>query len=78
MIDLWKSVDARLHKLSKAQKMVIEGPEILNGTPVVRGTRVPNHSVAALFDEGTSIEESLQTCHSLTEMQNAMPFPTQL
>lgn len=67
--DLWKTVEARLHKLADAQSMVIEDAEILSGTPVVRGTRVPVHSVAALFDEGTSVEEILQAYPSLTESQ---------
>lgn len=66
---LWKTVDARLHKLAEAESMVIEDPEILSGTPVVRGTRVPVHSVAALCDEGIPMEEILQSYPSLTESQ---------
>ncbi|HEV2647251.1 MAG TPA: DUF433 domain-containing protein [Acidobacteriaceae bacterium] len=67
--DLWKSVDARLRKLADAQSMVVEDPEILSGTPVVRGTRVPVHRVAALFDGGTSVGEIMQAYPSLTESQ---------
>ena len=67
--DLWKTVDERLHKLAAAESMVIEDPEILSGTPVVRGTRVPVHSVAALLDGGTPVKEILQAYPSLTESQ---------
>jgi uncharacterized protein (DUF433 family) len=67
--DLWKTVDARLHQLAEAESMVIEDPEILSGTPVVRGTRVPVHSVAALVDEGIPVEEILQAYPSLTQLQ---------
>jgi uncharacterized protein (DUF433 family) len=49
--------------------MVIEDPEILSGTPVIRGTRVPVHSVAALFDAGTSVTEILEMYPSLEESQ---------
>jgi uncharacterized protein (DUF433 family) len=67
--NLWKTVDERLHKLAAAESMVIEDPEILSGTPVIRGTRVPVHSVAALFDDGTPVKEILQAYPSLTESQ---------
>lgn len=66
---LWKTVDARLHKLAEAESMVIEDPEILSGTPVVRGTRVPVHSVAALLAEEIPAKEILQAYPSLTELQ---------
>jgi uncharacterized protein (DUF433 family) len=67
--DLWKSVDDRLHKLAAAEEMVVEDPEILSGTPVIRGTRIPVHSVAALYDTGTPVDEILQSFPSLTEPQ---------
>jgi len=66
---LWKTVDARLHKLAEAESMVIEDPEILSGTPVVRGTRVPVHSVAVLLAEGIPAKKILQAYPSLTELQ---------
>jgi uncharacterized protein (DUF433 family) len=67
--DLWKTVDERLHKLAAAESMVIEGPEILSGTHIVRGTGVPVHNVAALFDDGTPVKEILQAYPSMTESQ---------
>jgi uncharacterized protein (DUF433 family) len=67
--DLWKSVDGRLRKLAAAENMVVEDPEILGGTPVIRGTRIPVHIVAALFDAGTAMGRILKSYPSLTESQ---------
>ena len=67
--DLWKSVDGRLRKLMAAEEMVVEDPEILSGTPVIRGTRVPVQIVAALFDAGTPMERILKSYPSVTESQ---------
>ncbi len=67
--DFWKNVDDRLEKLTAAEKMVIEDPEILGGTPVIRGTRVPVHRVAALFDVGTPMERILKAYPGITERQ---------
>lgn len=58
---LWKGVEGRLRKLASAEQMVVEDPEILSGTPVIRGTRVPVHTVAAVFDAGTPMERILKS-----------------
>lgn len=43
----------RLDRLAKARDLVLSDPAILDGTPVIRGTRVPVHSVAGTYvDEG--------------------------
>ena len=56
----WKSVSERLNRLHKARALIVEDPEILNGTPVIRGTRIPVYDVAALADQGTPISELLE------------------
>jgi uncharacterized protein (DUF433 family) len=66
---LWKNVNDRLQKLVAAEGMVVEDPEILSGTPVIRGTRVPVHRVAALFDDGTAVDRILKSYPSLTKSQ---------
>jgi uncharacterized protein (DUF433 family) len=58
--DLWKTVDERLHRLTEARGMVVEDSEILSGTPVIRGTRIPVHDVAAQVATGVPIEEILE------------------
>lgn len=67
--DLWKAVDERLHKLSEARKMVVEDPEVLSGTPVVRGTRIPVHDVAAQVEAGVPREEIFEMYPHLNAAQ---------
>lgn len=41
------SAAERRAKLAEARKMVVQDADILNGTPVIRGTRIPVYDVAA-------------------------------
>jgi uncharacterized protein (DUF433 family) len=66
---IWKAVDQRLRQLTKARQMVIEDPEILSGTPVIKGTRIPVYDIAAVFDSGTQVERILKSYPSLKEWQ---------
>ena len=63
---IWEDVDRRLSQLKDAQEMIVEDPEILRNTPVIRGTRIPVHDVASLVDAGTPIQEILEIYPSLT------------
>lgn len=45
--------------------MVVEGPEILSGTPVIKGTRVPVYDIAAAIDSGTPMDRILKSYPSL-------------
>jgi len=56
----------RLSELRRARKLVVEDPEILGGTPVVRGTRVPVYDIAASLDAGRSAEEIRAAYPTLT------------
>lgn len=66
---IWDDVDRRLSEIKKAQAMVVEDPEILSGTPVIRGTRIPVHDVASLVEAGTPLEELLEIYPALTPSQ---------
>lgn len=66
---IWEDVDRRLHQIKDAQEMVVEDPEILGGTPVIKGTRIPVHDVASLVDSGTATEEILKIYPRLTGSQ---------
>lgn len=66
---IWEDVDRRLSQLKKAQQMVLEDPEILGGTPVIRGTRIPVRDVASLVDVGTQVQEILEIYPKLTALQ---------
>ena len=66
---IWKAVDERLRQLTKARQMVVEDREILSGTPVIKGTRIPVYDIAASFDSGTSAERILKSYPSLKAWQ---------
>ena len=66
---IWEDVDRRLNQLREAQKMVVEDPEILSGTPVIRGTRIPVYDVASLVGSGTPIQELLELYPRLKKEQ---------
>ncbi|GGG87323.1 DUF433 domain-containing protein [Edaphobacter dinghuensis] len=55
--------------LEEAREMVIEDPGILSGTPVIKGTRVPVHDVAGMFDAGVPMDEILESYPSLKKRQ---------
>jgi len=67
--EIWKGVAERLGQLRKAHEMVVEDPEILSGTPVIKGTRVPVYDIAAAVDAGTPKERILKSYPSLKDWQ---------
>ena len=67
--ELWDEVNARLKELQKAQQMVVEDPEILSGTPVIQGTRIPVYDVASLVEEKTPVTELKELYPRLSEEQ---------
>jgi uncharacterized protein (DUF433 family) len=67
--NIWKGVEERLHQLVKARQMVVEDPEILSGTPVIKGTRVPVYDIAAAVDSGTPTDRILKSYPSLKAWQ---------
>jgi uncharacterized protein (DUF433 family) len=69
---IWEDVDRRCSELEEARNMVIEDPEILQGTPVIRGTRIPVYDVAGLVDAGTPAEELLELYPRLNQEQFAL------
>jgi uncharacterized protein (DUF433 family) len=68
-LHIWKDVERRLNQLKEAQAMVIEDTEILRGTPIIKGTRIPLYDVASLVHSGTSIEEILEIYPRLKKSQ---------
>jgi uncharacterized protein (DUF433 family) len=65
----WNDVEESLERLQAARAMVVSDPEILSGTPVIRGTRVPVYAVAASFQSGIPIERILKAYPSLQPAQ---------
>jgi uncharacterized protein (DUF433 family) len=58
-----------MDRLEEVREMVVEDPEILSGTPVIKGTRVPVHDIAASFEAGIQVERILRSYPSLKEGQ---------
>ncbi|MFP5229154.1 MAG: DUF433 domain-containing protein [Acidobacteriota bacterium] len=65
----WKSVDERLVRLNAARAQVSVDDEILSGTPVIKGTRVPVYDVAASVSAGIPMERILSSYPSLNREQ---------
>lgn len=57
------------NRLEKACAQVIADPEILSGTPVIKGTRVPVYDIAASVAAGIPMEEILSSYPSLNREQ---------
>jgi uncharacterized protein (DUF433 family) len=55
----------RMERLAAARRLVVSDPEVLGGTPVVRGTRVPAHDVAASLAAGVTMKRVLAAYPSL-------------
>jgi uncharacterized protein (DUF433 family) len=60
------SLNAEIEKLRLAEERVHSAPEILNGTPVLKGTRIPVHLIAEMRRQGASIEEILDGYRGIT------------
>lgn len=58
-----------LDRLAAARELVTSSPDILGGTPVVLGTRVPVYDVAASLGAGLPMERILAAYPSLTAEQ---------
>ena len=62
-----KSAHDRLARLSEARDLVVMDEDVLGGTPVIKGTRVPVYDVAASMDAGISTKRILSAYPSLDE-----------
>jgi uncharacterized protein (DUF433 family) len=65
----WTSVDQRLQRLNAARAQVSVDDQILAGTPVISGTRVPVYDVAASVAAGYPIERILSSYPTLNREQ---------
>nr|WP_200997115.1 DUF433 domain-containing protein [Rhizobium rhizogenes] len=65
LMPFMRGASERLDDLAAAREIVISSPDILGGTPVVRGTRIPVYDVATSVAAGHSTERILETWPSL-------------
>jgi uncharacterized protein (DUF433 family) len=52
-----RELELDLKKLERAEDMIVSDPEIMRGTPVYRGTRIPVELVAEMLRQGADAEE---------------------
>ncbi len=55
-----KQVEGALRRLVQAERMVVSDPEIMKGTPVYRGTRIPVYAVADMLAQGATVAEIVE------------------
>jgi uncharacterized protein (DUF433 family) len=55
-----QELDKDLKRLDRAENMVVSDPEIMRGTPVYRGTRIPVGLIADMLTQGTTPDEILE------------------
>lgn len=53
-------MSTKLQELERAMRMIESDPEIMQGTPVFRGTRIPVYLIAEMLEQGASPEEILE------------------
>jgi uncharacterized protein (DUF433 family) len=55
-----RKVESQLKQLAHIEEMVVSDPEIMRGTPVFKGTRIPVDLVADMLGQGATVEEILE------------------
>lgn len=67
-----RKVESQLKQLAHIEKMVVCDPEIMRGTPVFKGTRIPVDLVADMLTQGATAEEILEGYPTLSEEKIAI------
>jgi uncharacterized protein (DUF433 family) len=55
-----RKVEGQLRQLAHIEEMVVSDSEIMRGTPVFKGTRIPVDLVADMLTQGATVEEILE------------------
>src|SRR5207302_1853519 len=70
-----QELDRDLERLQRAEEMIISDPNIMRGSPVYRGTRIPVQLVADMLSQGATPEEIVDGYPSLDKEKVALaPF----
>jgi uncharacterized protein (DUF433 family) len=67
-----RKVESQLKQLAHIEEMVVSDPEIMRGTPVFKGTRIPVDLVADMLAQGAPAEEILEGYPTLSKEKIAM------
>ena len=62
-----RAVESQLKQLARIEEMVVSDPEIMRGTPVFKGTRIPVDLVADMLAQGATPEEILEGYPTLSK-----------
>jgi uncharacterized protein (DUF433 family) len=55
-----RKVESQLKQLARMEEMVVTDPDIMRGTPVFKGTRIPVDLVAGMLAQGATVDEILE------------------
>jgi uncharacterized protein (DUF433 family) len=67
-----RAVESQLKQLARMEEMVVSDPEIMRGTPVFKGTRIPVDLVADMLAHGATAEEILEGYPTLSKEKIAI------
>jgi uncharacterized protein (DUF433 family) len=67
-----RAVEIQLKQLARMEEMVVSDPEIMRGTPVFKGTRIPVDLVADMLAQGALAEEILEGYPTLSKEKIAI------
>jgi uncharacterized protein (DUF433 family) len=67
-----RKVENQLKQLAQVKDMVVSNPEIMRGTPVFKGTRIPVDLVADMLAQGATVEGILEGYPTLTRKRIAV------
>ena len=67
-----RRIESHLKQLGRIEGMVVNDPEIMRGTPVFKGTRIPVDLVADMLAQGATAEEILEGYSTLNKEKIAI------
>jgi uncharacterized protein (DUF433 family) len=67
-----RKVESHLKQLTRIEQTIASDPEIMRGTPIFKGTRIPVDLVASMLADGATVEEILEGYPTLNKERIAM------
>jgi uncharacterized protein (DUF433 family) len=67
-----RTVESQLKQLARMEEMVVSDPEIMRGTAVFKGTRVPVDLIADMLAQGAPVQEILEGYPTLSKEKIAI------
>jgi uncharacterized protein (DUF433 family) len=67
-----RRIESHLKQFARIEEMVVRDPEIMRGTPVFKGTRIPVDLVADMLAQGATAEEILEGYATLNKEKIAI------